>query len=526
MEKIDNSNSFISEKKPVDDLPKGYFQLDLLKAIMILLVIVDHTVPAGLIHPYGNTLWERISIPVFLIVMGMNMGFSFQKKNQSTLRDLYTKKYFIGKIIRYFAPFIIAWIISTIIGVFAFYNGSFSQMINERFSTTGSWGEFQYLLGILPYSGPGNWFISVVIQSIIFLPLLYYFYKKSPKWTLLLTFIFDAAIQLALYTWIGPNYLISSMEEYIIYWHKRVWIALSFIRYVFPVTLGFWFSEGFTLRKENSNKSFSNDKKFLLLSGAILILFVLIILAIQPNFFSVGYLLIGMFFIISLLLMWNFAEYKQDFLKRELPVHIGLVIFGGGLITLYTELIENGTPLILKLLLYFGILVAYALPIILTLFWKQDNRIGFIWSFFMISLIYITNYQFRGLRIEFLFGDYQLMVYGYSALWILLVMHFVPSNPNGRLFDGIRMVGRSTYHILFTQIIVLAIFTGIWGTSYFEGELATNWFNGVATGEINSFYVFLYLLICWIICIPIGVLWYWGEGKVIEAIKRKGDSKD
>ena len=526
------SNSFQNENLSLER-NKGFFQLDLLKAWMILLVVVDHTVPSYLISPFGSSLWERISIPVFLIIMGMNMGYSFKKKNQTKLSELYSKKYFIRKILRYFLPFIIAWIVSTIVGVYAFYDGSISQMINERFSVLGGWGDRQYWLGILLFYGPGNWFISVIIQSIIFLPLLYYFYRKNPKWAVIIALICDVAIQLGLYAWLGPNYLITSNAEFLVYWHQRAWVATSFIRYIFPVTLGFWFSDGHSIKQDKSlnlesmdqiDSKNSKDKKYLLIVILIIIVFSILMLTLNPNVTIIGYLLIGLFSIIGFIFMWNFADDKKNFLKKQLPLNLGFIILGGGLITIYTEIITNQSPLVYKLLLYAGIIISYSLPLIFAFFIKKEgknNRNGFIWSFFIISVIYIVNYQFNGLRIEFLFGDYQLMVYGYSALLILLVMNYVPKNPKNKLSDGIRAIGRSTYHILFTQIILLAIFEGIWGTSYFEGNIQDIWFNGIGIGLKHPTFAFLYLLICWIICVPVGVLWNWSERKIFELLKEK-----
>ena len=54
----------------------SFFQIDFLKAVMIFLVIFDHYVYWDVKGQIGAALWERISIPVFLVVMGLNMGLS------------------------------------------------------------------------------------------------------------------------------------------------------------------------------------------------------------------------------------------------------------------------------------------------------------------------------------------------------------------------------------------------------------------------------------------------------------------
>ncbi|MBY9016738.1 MAG: hypothetical protein KGD68_13685 [Candidatus Lokiarchaeota archaeon] len=68
-----------------------YFQLDFLKAIMIFLVIFDYTIPWDPIkNELGVALWERISIPVFLVITGFNIGLSFRRVENPSLRKLYS----------------------------------------------------------------------------------------------------------------------------------------------------------------------------------------------------------------------------------------------------------------------------------------------------------------------------------------------------------------------------------------------------------------------------------------------------
>ena len=92
------TNKQISGKlENINDTSRYYFQIDFLKAVMIFLVIFDHTIPWTLKGDIGVALWERISIPVFLVIMGFNMGLSFNKIENPSLRNLYSKRYFKGK---------------------------------------------------------------------------------------------------------------------------------------------------------------------------------------------------------------------------------------------------------------------------------------------------------------------------------------------------------------------------------------------------------------------------------------------
>ena len=55
-----------------------FFQLDVLKAIAIAFVVMDHSLYWDVKAAMGSLFWERLSIPFFLIIMGFNMAYSFK----------------------------------------------------------------------------------------------------------------------------------------------------------------------------------------------------------------------------------------------------------------------------------------------------------------------------------------------------------------------------------------------------------------------------------------------------------------
>ena len=79
------SNSEVEMSNFPEKTKEPYLQIDILKAVMIFLVIFDHTVPWNYKHNIGVVLWERISIPVFLVIMGFNMGLSFKRTGETSL---------------------------------------------------------------------------------------------------------------------------------------------------------------------------------------------------------------------------------------------------------------------------------------------------------------------------------------------------------------------------------------------------------------------------------------------------------
>ncbi|MHA2124870.1 MAG: acyltransferase family protein [Promethearchaeota archaeon] len=219
-------------KKALEDIEGQYFQIDFLKAAMIFLVIFDHMVAWVIKSEIGVTLWERISIPVFLVLMGFNMGNSFQKKGLTTLKELYSWSYFKSKILRYIVPFLVLYGFSTLIGLILY-------QFNVRFMYYGQYypqhGLIQLFTGILPFWGPGNWFIPVILGSIIILPLIYWAFTKKPVLSLILCFVVEIALQLTVFFFI--NEITSWKEVHIIGLFMN-----SFPFYLSAIGLGLWFS--------------------------------------------------------------------------------------------------------------------------------------------------------------------------------------------------------------------------------------------------------------------------------------------
>ena len=218
---IDNLNEDIRTNT------SNFFQIDLLKTFMIAFVIIDHafayTGRAGM----GFELWERMSIPFFLIIMGFNMSNSFARQDDTSLKKLYSWNYFKKKLWRYIFPYLIFYIISTT-AAFIIYEDQFSTIFSDN------WFLDYILFQKAIFEGPGNWFIPVLFQSILIIPLLYKLYIKSPKLILSLTFIIE---------------MLMHVFEFYYPEHRMITLHIVLL-YLFGIALGMWFSQN----KELFNK--------------------------------------------------------------------------------------------------------------------------------------------------------------------------------------------------------------------------------------------------------------------------------
>ncbi|UYP48155.1 hypothetical protein NEF87_004440 [Candidatus Lokiarchaeum ossiferum] len=227
---IEESN----EKLPNDSRSivksKRYFQVDAWKTLMIALVIMDHTFTHTFLHDYGSSYWERISIPILMIVMGFNMGKSFDKQGLRTLKEMYSFSYIENKMKRYVVPFLILYLAHTVL--FIFESADFFETNDVVY-----YENFQNIfIGYTPFYGPGMWFLPVLMSTILIFPLLYWCYKRNSVLTIFGTFVIEISwyfIKAGLYgyfAWDNPARVMTS------YFSCHVFALFS------AVGMGLWFS--------------------------------------------------------------------------------------------------------------------------------------------------------------------------------------------------------------------------------------------------------------------------------------------
>jgi len=378
---METDDQIIIKNEPIEINEERYFQVDFIKAIMIFLVIFDHTIPWDIKGGMGVALWERISIPVFLVIMGFNMGLSFSKMEDNRLRKLYSWRYFKRKFWRYIYPFIVLWLVSSLIGLAI--NGFDWNELNQY--EAADWDFDHLFIGILPFWGPGNWFLPVIFWAILLLPLLYKGFSGKLIWkilTLLLCYAIELTLQLTLFNTFGPPPF-PTWEAYFEFLYWFLFIVTTPFFMLSAIGLGMWFSK-------------------------------------RPNLFA-----------------------KQNL---------------------------------------------------------------FMWILFPISLYYLIQYQFFDFRFEFIRGDYNLFVFPYSAFLVLLGIKLIPKRWDNWFAKAISTIGKSTYHILLTQILYFSIVYSLYGDHY-----------GASILGINMSYdltIYLYLIINWAYCIPCGVIWYYVDVKL------------
>ncbi len=248
---MESDDQNVIKNEPIEINEERYFQVDFIKAIMIFLVIFDHTIPWTVKGVMGVALWERISIPVFLIIMGFNMGLSFKRKGETSLKKLYSANYFKGKFWRFLYPYLILYVLTTLFGLIV-YEFNFSAII--IYHLFPHFMELNLFMGLLPFWGPGNWFIPVIFGSILIMPLLYKGFSSKGYWaiiTLILLFVVEFLTQLFVhYTFFALGF--SSGVDYYNTMELAWFFFCSILFYLSAVGLGMWFSNGHKIKSKHN----------------------------------------------------------------------------------------------------------------------------------------------------------------------------------------------------------------------------------------------------------------------------------
>ncbi|WP_266205550.1 acyltransferase family protein [Pontibacter kalidii] len=159
-------------------------QIDVVKGVAIVAVLLLHSLTRKELEEHYAIFHIWQAVPLFLVVMGLNLGLSTRNKTQH-LQQLYTRRYFTKKAARILVPFIIIFLLSILVGLL------WEWLQGERVLAFGAYT----WVGVLPVTGRGNYFITMLLQSVLLLPLIGYGFSRKPLLTTLVLVLLEAAFQ-------------------------------------------------------------------------------------------------------------------------------------------------------------------------------------------------------------------------------------------------------------------------------------------------------------------------------------------
>ena len=227
-------------------------QQDILKGIAIILVIVSHLFARFFSASFNLFIFYQ-AVPIFLLFIGFN-GFNSLERNSNI------KIYYQKALKRIFIPFLI----------FAFVAFVFDIIINKLPLLVSDLYPLVFVFinnlitGHYTLLAPGYYFMTLVFQLIILLPIIHYSYKRFPKSTLISFIIFNFLFEV---------YAITAGEYFINSWYN------SAFRYLFLIGIGIWLAEDYKFNKRNL---------FIPITAVLSIVYLILFLIYGNSFFVLG----------------------------------------------------------------------------------------------------------------------------------------------------------------------------------------------------------------------------------------------
>ncbi|MBM6615727.1 hypothetical protein JTF06_12615 [Desemzia sp. RIT804] len=178
--------------------------IDVMKGIAIIFVILIHSFNDETLHKIGGPFYLLQAVPLFLIISGYNQAQSYNRHSIKSLAEFYHPTFLLKKLYRLLPIALIIYALQALFGP----------------------EEHSFLFYLIGRGGYGGYYISIMIQAILVLPLLYLLVEKtSPLTMLLLSFVGNLMYEYFCYSFDIPSFL----------------YRLLLFRYLFALALGMWY---------------------------------------------------------------------------------------------------------------------------------------------------------------------------------------------------------------------------------------------------------------------------------------------
>jgi peptidoglycan/LPS O-acetylase OafA/YrhL len=156
-------------------------QIDVLKGLAIIGVMVQHAFGDGFLQHSWEILYAGQAVPVFFVIMGLNAAQSLARRGGGSISDLYTRRYARSRFERLVVPILWIWPVALVVALLV--------------------GEFHIgpliLVGVLPISSaPGNYFVTIMLEFAVVFPLVYWCFTRAPVVTTLVVAVADVGFEL------------------------------------------------------------------------------------------------------------------------------------------------------------------------------------------------------------------------------------------------------------------------------------------------------------------------------------------
>lgn len=199
-----------------------FTQIDILKGLAIIAVILMHTYNNDLLFAIGAPFYIWQAVPVFLLLAAFNNACALSSARKTTLVQSYDLTILFHRLKRLADPYVIVWIFQLLVVLFVLASKIDIPLQNpNHFFYNGINAVFNFLSGT---NGPGNYFIPLIVQLILLVPLFYWLALRSPNLMLAVAFVLDLVCEFLS--------VVSGMPTWL--------YGILITRYIFICALGVW----------------------------------------------------------------------------------------------------------------------------------------------------------------------------------------------------------------------------------------------------------------------------------------------
>ena len=192
-----------------EDMRQRNYNIDVLKGLAILSVILLHTLPWSIRFRVGAPyhIWQ--AVPIFMVLVGYNFAKSAQVKGRESLGQLYQGKLIWRRLVKIIQPFVLVMLVRLVLELVLYQRLDLANFLTDLF------------LGDIDF---GGYYIPIMVQSIFLNPILYWLIRQNTKQNTLLLLVLSFGLDWGLNLVGLPGGL----------------YRILIVRYLFAIVLGMW----------------------------------------------------------------------------------------------------------------------------------------------------------------------------------------------------------------------------------------------------------------------------------------------